>query len=65
MRAVSEPDPGWLARDNEPDAGPWNTGLDGINQAEPVRGPADAQPVRDENGELIAGWRDPVTGEWL
>lgn len=26
-------DSGWLARDNEPDAGPWNTGLDGINQA--------------------------------
>jgi hypothetical protein len=32
---ATEPDEGWLARDNEPDAGPWNTGLDGINQAGP------------------------------
>ena len=32
----AEPDDtGWLARDNEPDACPWNTGLDGINLAEP------------------------------
>jgi hypothetical protein len=23
----------WLARDNEPDAGAWNTGVDGINLA--------------------------------
>ena len=29
-------DPGeWLARDNEPDIGPWNTGLDGINLVGP------------------------------
>jgi hypothetical protein len=32
--SAPEPEPddtGWLARDNEPDAGPWNAGLDGIN----------------------------------
>jgi hypothetical protein len=31
--AATPPDPGWLAADNEPDAGSWNTGLDGINLA--------------------------------
>ena len=37
----SETDSGWLARDNEPDAGAWNTGVDGINQdgPEPDPGP--------------------------